>query len=608
MSSTGPHFENREKRTILGYVIAVLSVSAALLISRWPLFHLEYAPVSLFLCAVMLSAWFGGAGPGLLSVLLSALGFYYSFLPPADSFAVKADQGARFLVFVVSSFFVGSLSAAQRRATESLRRTRDDLHATVQKLKETNDRLARSEAYLAEAERLSHTGSFGWDVSTGEQFWSEETYRIFEYDQAVRPTFELALDRVHPEDRQRVWQVTSGVSQDGRDVDVEHRLSMPDGRVKTIRVVGHTSHEPDGKPIFLGAITDISVVKNALEEIQKLRDQLYKENLALREEIDVTRMFEEIVGSSPALQAVLSQVAKVAPTDSTVLIMGETGTGKELIARAIHKRSQRSSRAFVSINCAAIPKDLIASELFGHEKGAFTGATQRRLGRFEAADGGTIFLDEVGELPAETQVALLRVLQEREFQRVGGNESLRTNVRVVAATNRKLEAAIAEGGFREDLFYRLNVFPVEVPPLRERKEDIPLLVQYFVDRYATKAGKRITGISRKSLELLQSYAWPGNIRELQNVIERSVIVSDSENLSVDESWLGQRPGASESPAHRLSERLASQEKEMIEAALAASNGRVSGPSGAAARLGIPQSTLDSKIKSLKINKQQFRKS
>jgi formate hydrogenlyase transcriptional activator len=301
-------------------------------------------------------------------------------------------------------------------------------------------------------------------------------------------------------------------------------------------------------------------------------------------------------------------VAKVAPTDSTVLITGETGTGKELIARAIHKRSQRSSRAFVSVNCAAIPHDLIASELFGHEKGAFTGATQRRLGRFESAEGGTIFLDEVGELTAETQITLLRVLQEREFQRVGGNESLRADVRVVAATNRSLEDAIAEGRFREDLFYRINVFPIEVPPLRDRRDDIPLLVQYFVDRYASKAGKRITAISRKSLELLQSYAWPGNIRELQNVIERSVIVSDSENLSIDESWFGRHALSSDSPAHHLSERLASQEKEMIEVALAASNGRVAGPLGAAAKLGIPQSTLDSKIKSLKINKHQFRKS
>jgi len=352
---------------------------------------------------------------------------------------------------------------------------------------------------------------------------------------------------------------------------------------------------------------DITAMKNAFEEIRILRDQLYKENLALREEIDITRMFEEIVGSSPALQAVLSQVAKVAPTDSTVLITGETGTGKELIARAIHKRSQRSSRAFVSVNCAAIPRDLIASELFGHEKGAFTGATQRRLGRFESAEGGTIFLDEVGELPAETQISLLRVLQEREFQRVGGNESFQINVRVVAATNRNLEAAIAEGRFRDDLFYRLNVFPIEVPPLRQRKEDIPLLVEYFVDRYASKAGKNITGINKRSLELLQSYAWPGNIRELQNVIERSVIICDSENLSVDETWLGRRALPADSATQPLAEKLAAQERELIEAALAESNGKVSGPSGAAARLGIPQSTLDSKIKSLKINKLKFRK-
>jgi transcriptional regulator with GAF, ATPase, and Fis domain len=352
---------------------------------------------------------------------------------------------------------------------------------------------------------------------------------------------------------------------------------------------------------------NVTALKSALEEIQVLKDQLYKENLALREEIDVNRMFEEIVGSSPALQAVLSQVAKVAAAESTVLITGETGTGKELVARAIHKRSSRASRAFVSVNCAAIPRDLIASELFGHEKGAFTGATQRRLGRFESADHGTIFLDEVGELPAETQIALLRVLQEREFQRVGGNESLKTDVRVVAATNRDLQAAISEGKFREDLFYRLNVFPIEVPPLRDRKEDIPLLVDYFVDRFASQTGKKITSISKKSMELLRSYKWPGNIRELQNVIERSVIISDSENISIDQSWLEGRSPSGDITIQPLSETLATQEKHMIEAALAESNGRVSGPKGAAAKLGIPQSTLDSKIKTLKINKQRFRR-
>lgn len=594
-------------KMIRPYGIAVLSVLGALIISHWPVLHLESAPVSLFLCAVMLSAWYGGAGPGSLATVLSSIAFYYSFLPPADSFTTKPGQIARFIIFVASAVLVGSLSVAQRRVTESLRETQNDLKETVRKLEETNQSLSNSDAYLAEAQKLSHTGSFGWCISSGEQYWSEETYRIFEYDRTLRPTFELALARVHPEDLQRVRQVTADVSQHGGDVDIEHRLLMPDGSVKTIRVLGHTSTERVSKPTFLGAVTDISDIKNAFEEIRILRDRLYKENLALREEIDITRMFEEIVGSSPALQAVLSKVAKVSPTDSTVLITGETGTGKELIARAIHKRSQRSSRAFVSVNCAAIPRDLIASELFGHEKGAFTGATQRRLGRFESAEGGTIFLDEVGELPAETQISLLRVLQEREFQRVGGNESIRTDVRIVAATNRKLEAAIADGAFRDDLFYRLNVFPIEVPPLRQRKEDIPLLVQYFVDRYATKAGKRITGINKRSLDLLQSYSWPGNIRELQNVIERSVIVSDTENLSVDESWLGRRALSADSPTRPLSERLATQEKELIEAALDESNGRVSGPLGAAAKLGIPQSTLDSKIKSLKINKQQFRK-
>jgi transcriptional regulator with PAS, ATPase and Fis domain len=606
VSFSNPH--SAALQTARAYAIAVFSVFVALLIAHWPLFHLESAPVSLFLCAVIISAWFGGASPGCLAIGLSSLGFYYSFLPPVDSFDAKPGQMARFVVFVLSALLVGAVSVAQRRAAEFLRKTRDDLKATVQKLKETNESLSRSETYLAGAQTLSHTGSFGWDISTGEQFWSEETYRIFEYDRTVRPTLQLALERVHPEDLQLVQQVTAGASQDGRDVDVEHRLLMPDGTVKTIRVLGHTSQEPDGKPIFLGAITDISIVKNAFEEIRVLRDQLYKENLALREEIDITRMFEEIVGSSPALQSLLAKVAKVAPTDSTVLVTGETGTGKELIARAIHKRSKRSTRAFVSVNCAAIPRDLIASELFGHEKGAFTGATQRRLGRFESADGGTIFLDEVGELPLETQISLLRVLQEREFQRVGSSQSLEVDVRIVAATNRNLEAAIAAGGFREDLFYRLNVFPIEVPPLRQRREDIPLLVEYFVDRYASKAGKKITGIDKRSLDLLQSYSWPGNIRELQNVIERSVIVCDTQNLSVDESWFGRGARSSAAPAQPLTERLTAQEKELIEVALAESKGRISGPSGAAARLGIPQSTLDSKIKSLKINKHQFRKS
>jgi formate hydrogenlyase transcriptional activator len=336
-------------------------------------------------------------------------------------------------------------------------------------------------------------------------------------------------------------------------------------------------------------------------------ERLKHESVALPEEIDKGSMCDEIVGSSGALQKVLSLVSKVAPTDATVLVTGETGTGKELVARAIHRRSHRSSRPFVCVNCAAVPRDLIASELFGHEKGSFTGALQRRLGRFELAEGGTIFLDEVGELPLETQIALLRVLQEHEFERVGGTRSIRTNVRVIAATNRNLQVAIQAGTFRSDLFYRLNVFPIDMPPLRERREDIPVLVEYFVDHCARKVGKNIQGITKESLDLLRSYPWPGNIRELQNVIERSVIMCETENFSVDKTWLAQQPLATEPKIPLdLSEKVAAQEKEMIEAALRESAGRVFGPSGAATKLGIARSTLESKIRSLKISKNSFK--
>jgi len=347
----------------------------------------------------------------------------------------------------------------------------------------------------------------------------------------------------------------------------------------------------------------VMVIADPKQSKEKLKHQ----SVALPEEIDKGSMCDEIVGSSGSLQKVLSLVSKVAPTDATVLVTGETGTGKELIARAIHRQSQRSSRSFVSVNCAAIPRDLIASELFGHEKGSFTGAVQRRLGRFELAEGGTIFLDEVGELPAETQIALLRVLQEHEFERVGGTRSIHTNVRVVAATNRNLQMAIAAGTFRSDLFYRLNVFPIEIPPLRERRDDIPVLVEYFIDRCARNVGKNIRGIEKNSLDLLQSYPWPGNIRELQNVIERSVIMCETENFSVDKTWLPRHPLASECKSQSdFSQKLAAQEKEMIEAALSESGGQVFGPSGAAAILGMPRSTVESKIRSLKINKNHFK--
>jgi PAS domain S-box-containing protein len=409
---------------------------------------------------------------------------------------------------------------------------------------------------------------------------------------------------VHPDDWERMMSEAHSNFLRGIPHEAELRLRRRDGTYRWFFFRYNPLRDEQGR------LRRWYVAGIDIEDRKQAEQRLHDENVALREEIDRASMYEEIVGTSPALHAVLSLVSKVAPTDSTVLITGETGTGKELIARAVHRRSQRSSRAFISVNCAAIPRDLIASELFGHEKGAFTGAIQRRLGRFELAEGGTIFLDEIGELPAETQIALLRVLQEREFERVGGTGSIQTNVRVIAATNRDLQEAIARSTFRSDLFYRLNVFPIEVPALRERREDIPMLVAYFIDRYARKSGKTIRSIDKKSLEVLQSYPWPGNIRELQNVIERSAIVCDTENFSVDESWLSRQP-ASEPKSEpksqpELSRRLASREKEMIESALRESGGRVSGPSGAAIRLGIPGSTLDSKIRALKIDKNRFK--
>jgi PAS domain S-box-containing protein len=406
---------------------------------------------------------------------------------------------------------------------------------------------------------------------------------------------------IYPDDRERELAYFARARSDGSAGQLELRLRGADGSYRWFLARYNSVRDKNGQILrWHVSCTDI-------EDRKRAEDRLQQENVALREEIDKASMFEEIVGTSAALQIVLSRISKVAPTDSTVLITGETGTGKELIARAIHRRSHRASRAFVSVNCAAIPRDLIASELFGHEKGAFTGAMQRRVGRFELAEGGTMFLDEVGELLPDTQIALLRVLQEREFERVGGEQPIRVDVRVVAATNRDLKAAVANGTFREDLYYRLNVFPLEMPPLRARRADIPLLVEYFIDRYARKAGKNIGSVDKKTLQLLQSYPWPGNIRELQNVIERSIIVCETDIFTVDESWLSQRPLDTRSGSTPfLSEKVAATEREIIEEALRESQGRVFGPSGAAAKLGIARSTLESKIRSLNINKNRFK--
>src|SRR6201982_2255814 len=417
-------------------------------------------------------------------------------------------------------------------------------------------------------------------------------------DDVITPNFRERI--FHPEDLEKFRNERNAALARGLPFEFEHRALRKDGQYRWFLIRYNPFRNEQGQVIrWYATGTDI-------DDRVRAEERTRNENLALREQIDRDSMFEDIVGSSEALRKVLRQVDKVAASDSTVLILGETGTGKELIARAIHKRSKRADRAFIGVNCAAIPPSLIASELFGHEKGAFTGATQRRMGRFESANGGTIFLDEVGDLPAEIQIALLRVLQEREVERVGSSRPIPVDVRVVAATNRDLNALVAEGKFRQDLLYRLTVGPIQMPPLRERVSDIPLLVEYFMDRFGKRAGKKFRTIDKKSLELFKAYGWPGNVRELQNVIERAVILCEGETFSVDESWLKRELPSTPSWSGTLNRALITQEKEMIEAALAESFGRISGPIGAAARLGLPVRTLDSKIKRLKINKYRFK--
>jgi PAS domain S-box-containing protein len=405
----------------------------------------------------------------------------------------------------------------------------------------------------------------------------------------------------HPEDVERLRDERAAALSRGVPFEYELRVRRSrDGQYRWLLIQYNPLRDEQGEIIrWYASGTDIDDRKQAEEKT-------LQENVVLREQIDQVFMFEEIVGSSPALKTVLSSIVRVAPTDSTVLITGETGTGKELIARAIHKGSQRAGQAFISVNCAAIPSSLIASELFGHEKGAFTGALQRREGRFELANSGTIFLDEIGELPAETQIALLRVLQERQFERVGSSKVISTDVRIIAATNRDLSAAIATGGFRADLFYRINVFPIDVPSLRDRREDIPMLVEYFVKRYAEKARKKIGKIDKNTLKLCKSYDWPGNIRELQNIVERSVILCTGDTFWIDEAWLSSQDASRRGSSGALTQNLHSYEKELIETALAESKGKVAGLSGAAAKLGIPPSTLHLKIKQLKIEKRTLR--
>ena len=470
----------------------------------------------------------------------------------------------------------------------------------IEGLKQTEEKLREEERELRRITDAIPQAIVVQDPSGASMYANQAAldYTGLTAEDVISPGFRERI--FHPDDLERLRDFRRLALARGLPFEIEQRALRKDGQYRWFLIRYNPFRNEKNEVIrWYATGTDI-------DDRVRAEERTRNENLALREQIDRDSMFEEIVGSSEALRKVLRQVAKVAPSDSTVLILGETGTGKELIARAIHKSSSRRERAFIGVNCAAIPPSLIASELFGHEKGAFTGATQRRLGRFESANGGTIFLDEIGDLPAEIQIALLRVLQEREIERVGASKPVPVDVRVLAATHRNLNTLVAEGKFRQDLLYRLNVVPIQMPSLRERTDDIPLLVEYFIGRFGKKVGKKFRTIDERTLNLFKAYGWPGNIRELQNVIERAVILSEDDTFLVDDGWLALESPQLQDPTIALNEVLSRQEKEMIESVLAETGGRVSGPGGAAEKLGIPARTLDSKIKRLGINKFRFK--
>jgi len=479
----------------------------------------------------------------------------------------------------------------------------------VEALRFSEEKLRYEQRSLAEAQGIAHLGSWDWNVVTDELSWSDEVYRIFGLEpQEFDATYEAFLASVHPEDRAAV---DGGVDRAFRDpnesYEVEHRVVRPDGSQRVVNERGHITFDESGRALrMIGTVQDITEQKEAeqelratLEEVERLKDRLRAENIYLQEEIKGFRDFDEIVGRSDALRLTLTKIEQVASTNANVLLFGETGTGKELFARAVHDRSTRKDRPLVRVNCAALPSNLIESELFGHVKGAFTGATSDRVGRFQLADRGTLFLDEIGELDPELQAKLLRVLQDGEFDRIGSSKTTKVDVRVIAATNRDLRKAMEEKAFRPDLYYRLAVFPIEVPPLRLRRDDIPLLVWHFISKKQGRLGKTVDTIPKKVMDALVEYDWPGNVRELENVIERAMILSSGSTLLLYESFarlVGSPP--SEAPSSNLE----AIDRAHIVGVLEDCHWKIKGADNAADRLGLKPSTLRYRMKKLGIQR------
>ena len=478
-----------------------------------------------------------------------------------------------------------------------------DVFANALSRRQTEKNLCESEARLNLATDAAGAGLWSMAVDSGAVWVSKKTRDLFHFAPTEELKYESFLEAIHPEDRDQVHKAVQDAIRTGDKLLCDFRITLPDGNIRWIAARGKRQIDASGKPeCLVGVFLDITKrkgmedqLRGQVREIEDLRQRLERENLYLQEEVKLLFEHSGIVGNSSAIKKILAQAEQVAGTDSTVLILGETGTGKELLARAIHQMSRREGRPLITVNCASLAPTLIESELFGREKGAYTGAMTKMIGRFELADGSSLFLDEIGEIPLEVQSKLLRILEVGRFERLGSTNSLQVDVRIIAATNRHIARDVSKGLFRKDLYYRLNVFPISIPPLRKRREDIPLLVWAFIREFEKKMGKRIDNIPRKTMEAMERYGWPGNVRELKNVIERGMIVSKSNTLDVPLP----QPDFSEEPGASNLEYI---EKRHVQSVLEKTNWRIGGKGGAAEALGLKRTTLQSLMKRLGIER------